>query len=136
MTTGANLRNEHEGYGRDQAWQLLTEWTLSENLRKHALAVEACVVACGEAEADRLGLIGPGHAQERTALVELYSTTSTTSATPRPTSIPSLESANWNGWAGPSSCEPPSWATPNTPACRASRIWISLCLAATSWPAF
>jgi predicted hydrolase (HD superfamily) len=75
MTTGANLRNEHEGYGRDQAWQLLTEWTLSENLRKHALAVEACVVACGEAEADRLGLIGPGHAQERTALVELYSTT-------------------------------------------------------------
>ena len=44
------------GYGRGQAWQLLTEWTASESLRKHALGVEACVVACGEAEADRLGL--------------------------------------------------------------------------------
>ena len=58
-------------YGRAQAWQLLTEWTQSESLRKHALAVEACVTAMGEAEADRLGLAG----EERAALVELYSTT-------------------------------------------------------------
>ncbi len=58
-------------YGREQAWQLLTEWTQSESLRKHALAVEACVVACGEQEANRLGLEGP----QRAALVELYSTT-------------------------------------------------------------
>jgi predicted hydrolase (HD superfamily) len=28
---------------RDAAWTLLTEWTLSESLRKHALAVEAAV---------------------------------------------------------------------------------------------
>ena len=28
---------------RDAAWALLTEWTKSENLRKHALAVEASV---------------------------------------------------------------------------------------------
>ena len=28
---------------RDAAWQLLTEWTLSDGLRKHALAVEAAV---------------------------------------------------------------------------------------------
>lgn len=28
---------------RDRAWQLLTEWTESESLRKHALAVEAAV---------------------------------------------------------------------------------------------
>lgn len=28
---------------RDEAWQLLTEWTGSESLRKHALAVEAAV---------------------------------------------------------------------------------------------
>ena len=28
---------------RDAAWQLLTEWTSSESLRKHALAVEAAV---------------------------------------------------------------------------------------------
>ncbi len=66
MSTGANSR-----YGRQQAWQLLTEWTQSESLRKHALAVEACVVACGEVEAGRLGAAGDA----RTALLELYSTT-------------------------------------------------------------
>lgn len=32
---------------RDAAWRLLTEWTESESLRKHALAVEAAV--CGYA---------------------------------------------------------------------------------------
>jgi len=58
-------------YGREQAWQLLTEWTPSESLRKHALAVEACVTAYGEAEAGRLGLTG----DERADFVELYSTT-------------------------------------------------------------
>lgn len=30
---------------RQQAWQILCEFTQSENLRKHALAVEACLVA-------------------------------------------------------------------------------------------
>ncbi|MCL4500134.1 MAG: HAD family hydrolase [Chloroflexi bacterium] len=30
---------------RDQAWQILCEFTKTENLRKHALAVEACVIA-------------------------------------------------------------------------------------------
>jgi predicted hydrolase (HD superfamily) len=58
-------------FGREQAWQLLTEWTQGESLRKHALAVEVCLTACGEAEADRLGLAGA----ERAALIELYSTT-------------------------------------------------------------
>ena len=56
---------------REQAWQLLTEWTQSESLRKHALAVEACVVAYGEQEAGRLALEGDAHA----ALIQLYSTT-------------------------------------------------------------
>ncbi|HEY1897480.1 MAG TPA: HAD family hydrolase, partial [Terracidiphilus sp.] len=60
-----------KAFGRERAWQLLTEWTLSESLRKHALAVEACVTAYGEAEADRLALSGA----EREALVQLYSTT-------------------------------------------------------------
>ncbi|MDD1750867.1 MAG: hypothetical protein LUO89_13450 [Methanothrix sp.] len=68
MSTGTNSEGR---FGRAQAWQLLTEWTQSENLRKHALAVEVCVTACGEAEADRLGLAG----EERAALVELYTTT-------------------------------------------------------------
>jgi predicted hydrolase (HD superfamily) len=58
-------------FSRDQAWQLLTEWTLSESLRKHALAVEACVTAYGEAEADRRALSGI----ERESLLRLYSTT-------------------------------------------------------------
>ena len=58
-------------YGREKALELLREWTEGESLRKHALAVEACVVAYGEAEADRLGLLGV----ERNALIELYSTT-------------------------------------------------------------
>jgi predicted hydrolase (HD superfamily) len=60
---------------REEAWQLLTEWTASESLRKHALAVEACVAAYGEAEAERLGLGGPENADARAALVELYATT-------------------------------------------------------------
>ena len=30
---------------REQAWQILCEFTKSENLRKHALAVETCVAA-------------------------------------------------------------------------------------------
>jgi putative nucleotidyltransferase with HDIG domain len=30
---------------RDEAWQILCEFTKSENLRKHALAVEACILA-------------------------------------------------------------------------------------------
>jgi predicted hydrolase (HD superfamily) len=58
-------------FGREQAWELLTEWTQGESLRKHALAVEICVTACGEAEAVRLGL----SAAERAAFVELYATT-------------------------------------------------------------
>jgi predicted hydrolase (HD superfamily) len=58
-------------FGRERAWDLLMEWTQSESLRKHALAVEACVVAYGEREADGLGLAGENHA----ALIELYSTT-------------------------------------------------------------
>jgi predicted hydrolase (HD superfamily) len=62
---------ETPSYGREQAWQLLTEWTASESLRKHALAVEACVVAYGEQEASRLGLEGDACS----ALVNLYSTT-------------------------------------------------------------
>ena len=58
-------------YGRDQAWLLLTQWTQSDSLRKHARAVEICVSACGESEADRLGLGGTG----RKKMLELYATT-------------------------------------------------------------
>ncbi len=40
---------------RDSAWQLLSEWTRSESLRKHALAVE---VGFMRDRADVLGLRG------------------------------------------------------------------------------
>jgi len=62
---------EQGRYGRAQAWELLTEWTQNESLRKHAIAVEICVAAYGEAEADRLRLVG----EERARFLELYSTT-------------------------------------------------------------
>ena len=58
-------------HDRPAAWALLTEWTASESLRKHALGVETCVVAYGEAEADRLGLAGDARAE----LLNLYATT-------------------------------------------------------------
>jgi predicted hydrolase (HD superfamily) len=58
-------------FGRQQAWQLLTQWTQSESLRKHALAVEICLSACGRAEADRLALAGA----DRDAFLELYAAT-------------------------------------------------------------
>jgi predicted hydrolase (HD superfamily) len=63
--------NNGSTYGREQALSLLHEWTQSESLRKHALAVETCVAAYGEAEADRLGLTGA----DRERLITLYSTT-------------------------------------------------------------
>ena len=69
--TGNDAKERGSSYGRAQAWQLLTEWTQSENLRKHALAVETCVTAMGEAETGRLGLTG----EARAALIELYTTT-------------------------------------------------------------
>jgi predicted hydrolase (HD superfamily) len=62
--------NSEQKFARAQAWQLLTEWTQSESLRKHAIAVEICLTACGEAEADRIGLTG----DERARFVELYTT--------------------------------------------------------------
>ncbi len=66
-----SIENSERKFGREQAWQLLTEWTQGESLRKHAIAVEICVTACGEAEADRVGLSG----DERKQFVELYTTT-------------------------------------------------------------
>src|SRR3954463_6073321 len=49
---------------RDEAWALFCEWTASESLRRHVLAVEACMRAYaakfGEDE-DRWGLVGMLH---------------------------------------------------------------------------
>jgi predicted hydrolase (HD superfamily) len=53
---------------RESAWCLLTEFTQTESLRKHALAVEACMRACakkfGDASAEdenRWGIVGLIH---------------------------------------------------------------------------
>jgi predicted hydrolase (HD superfamily) len=55
---------------RESAWCLLTEFTQSESLRKHALAVEACMRACARkfgtrnSEASAPGLTELGLSQE------------------------------------------------------------------------
>lgn len=59
------------GYSRERAWSLLNEYTQSPSLLKHALAVESCVRAYGEREADALGLAG----EPRENFVEQYSIT-------------------------------------------------------------
>jgi len=61
----------NETYTRQRAWELLCEWTQSQSLLKHALAVETCVRAYGEHEADALGITG----SERDNFVDDYSIT-------------------------------------------------------------
>jgi predicted hydrolase (HD superfamily) len=56
---------------REAAWALLTEFTQSPSLLKHALAVESCVRAYGEQESARLGL----NENDARALVNLYRAT-------------------------------------------------------------
>jgi len=58
-------------FDRDRAWALLNEHTQSLSLLKHALAVETCVRAYGEREADALAL----DIDARAALLEQYSAT-------------------------------------------------------------
>ena len=57
-----------DGLGRAEAAALLEEWTKGESLRKHAMAVSACVEAYGQMEAERLGLSGA----EANAFAEKY----------------------------------------------------------------
>jgi putative nucleotidyltransferase with HDIG domain len=49
---------------RDEAWALFCEWTASESLRRHVLAVEACMRAYAEKlgeDEERWGLVGMLH---------------------------------------------------------------------------
>jgi len=63
--------SNHNGYSRERAWSLPNEYTQSLSLLKHALAVETCVRAYGEREADAQGLTG----EARDAFIEPYSVT-------------------------------------------------------------
>jgi predicted hydrolase (HD superfamily) len=56
-------------YGRAAAWSLLTEYTQSQSLLKHALGVEACTRAYGELAAERM------ESEAAAVLVEMYSVT-------------------------------------------------------------
>ncbi len=62
MNTGQN--QEKIAVNRQAAWGLLTEFTQSESLRKHAMAVEACMRAYarqfGEDE-EKWGVVGLIH---------------------------------------------------------------------------
>ena len=60
-----------KAYTRKAAWELLQEYTRSASLLKHALAVEACMRAYGEAEAAKRGLSG----EEAAWCGEIYSIT-------------------------------------------------------------
>src|SRR5438045_6240057 len=55
-------------FGRSEALALLQEWTASDSLRKHGIAVSICTEAYGWREAERLGLTGA----EAAAFAEPY----------------------------------------------------------------
>ena len=65
MTSEAVRKTSHS---REQALSLLHEWTQSESLRKHALAVSITTESYGRREAQRLGLSGA----EADAFAEQY----------------------------------------------------------------
>lgn len=56
------------GLERSDALKLLQEWTKSESLRKHGMAVSVCTEAYGRREAARLGLSGA----DADAFIDLY----------------------------------------------------------------
>ena len=61
----------NSSFDRERAWTLLNEHTQSPSLLKHALAVESCVRAYAEREAEARGLTGDA----RAALLEAWSAT-------------------------------------------------------------
>jgi putative nucleotidyltransferase with HDIG domain len=64
LATGSRENRDEDMSQRDAAWCLLTEFTQSESLRKHALAVEACMRAYARkagADEELWGMVGLLH---------------------------------------------------------------------------
>ena len=94
---------------REQAWELLCEYTKSDSLRKHGLAVEAAMRHYARKFGD-----------DESGRSSASCTTSTTRSTRRSTSIPrrarrSCGSAACRGY------RPGSYATPSTQVLRANQ---------------
>src|SRR5690242_221546 len=107
---------------RERAWGLLTEFTQSESLRKHALAVEACMRAYARklaGDENLWGVVGLLHDFD----YEKW---------------PSLDDHPYKGNeilkepAGPTKFAAQLCRTPNTPASVVTLRWKKPCLPATS----
>ena len=97
---------------RDDAWQLLCEWTQGENLRRHGLAVEAAVAWYGE---HRFGVSGAELERWRMAgLLHDFDYERYPESHPRPGAPRSC-----GGWATPRRSWRPCSATATTRASRA-----------------
>ncbi len=70
---------------REDAWQLLCEYTQSESLRKHALAVEACVRAYARRFGAQADSSQPTAHSKRCAVTGVRSAVSADYSTPTPT---------------------------------------------------
>jgi putative nucleotidyltransferase with HDIG domain len=109
---------------REQVWNILCEFTKSEGLRKHALAVETCVAAYAHkfgADEQRWALTALLHDFDW----EIH---------------PTLEGHPQKGEPilaerGVDEEMRRAIRTPTTPVCRASRLWKKLCSLATNWRA-
>jgi predicted hydrolase (HD superfamily) len=96
---------------RATAYALMTEWTRSESLRGHMLAVEAAVAAYAEREGQDVEL------WSATALLHDFDYERTRTCgrgAPVRRAWPTCARS-----VRPRRCARPSWATPTTPACRA-----------------
>ena len=95
---------------REQAWNILCEFTKSEGLRKHALAVETCVLAYAES-----------FGGDERAVVESprCCTISIGRFIPRSKGIRNTASRYWPSAAWTRRSAAPFFRTPATPACRA-----------------